>query len=51
MFIEERFKLRAEGRKFGRHAWASPVATGASAMTAWAVLFGAGAAFVKLFGH
>ena len=57
-FIEEAYKLRAEGaklradeRKRGRDAWASPVATVASAMTAGAALFGAGLALARLFGR
>ncbi len=57
-FIEEAFKLRAEEaklraeeRKLGRDAWASPVATIASAMTAGAALFGAGLALARLVGH
>lgn len=56
-FIEETYnlraeaaKLRAEERKLGRDAWASPVATVASAMTAGA-LFGAGLAFARPFGR
>jgi hypothetical protein len=57
-FIEEAYKLRAEEaklraeeRKLGRDAWASPVATVASAMTAGAALFGAGLALARLFGR
>ncbi len=57
-FIEEAYKLRAEEaklraeeRKLGRDAWASPVATVASAMTAGAALFGAGLALAPLFGR
>jgi hypothetical protein len=57
-FIEEAYKLRAEEaklraekRKLGRDAWASPVATVASAMTAGAALFGAGLALARLFSR
>ena len=50
-FVEEGLKLSAEARKLNREASVAPFTVIFGALTAGAALFGAGAAFFKLFGH
>ena len=50
-FVAEQHKLLAEAYKLDRDARFAPVILVASTMTAGAALFGAGAAFFKVFGH
>ena len=50
-FVAEQHKLLAEAYKLDRDTQLAPIILTASAMTAGAALFGAGAAFFKVFGH
>lgn len=49
-FIEEQAKLRAEADKMTRDRALAPWQIALSGMAAGAALFGAGAAFIKVFG-
>ncbi|KQP53010.1 hypothetical protein [Methylobacterium sp. Leaf106] len=49
-FIDEQAKLRAEAEKLARDRALAPWQIVLSSMAAGAALFGAGAAFIKVFG-
>lgn len=49
-FIDEQSKLRAEAEKLARDRALAPWQIVLSSMAAGAALFGAGAAFIKVFG-